>query len=193
MLESMIHNPVPTRAEGADVANAILDGADAVMLSGETAIGSYPVESVKTMVEIAVKAESSGYFSRQFRDLSLKRKYPPHALCEAACWAAHDLGDVPIIVFTLSGDTARYLSKLRCQSSIFAFTPFTCVAGALSLSWNITPMILGAEQRMSELQARAEVCLMKEKKIRKGNIIVIVYGKMFKSGATNMLKIKSVN
>ena len=121
MLESMINNPLPTRAEASDVANAILDRTDAIMLSGETAVGAYPVRAVEMMVEIAQKAESSDYMPRDLVDLSRIGIHPPRAICDAAILASRDMGKIPICIFTISGDTAFYISKKRSLSPLFVF------------------------------------------------------------------------
>ncbi|MFC1584558.1 pyruvate kinase [Fibrobacterota bacterium] len=192
MLESMINQAFPTRAETTDVANAILDGADGVMLSGETSVGKYPVESVKAMAEIARETERSAYYPRPFRDLSLKKNYPPHAICEAANWASRDLEGAPVIVFTMTGANAHYLSKIRFQAPIFAFTPNDHVARSLSLAWNIVPFVLEYEENMRILQKRAEDLLMKSRRVKKGELVIILGGEMLVKGATTQLEIKKV-
>lgn len=139
MLDSMIRNPRPTRAEASDVANAILDGTDAIMLSGETAVGKYPVEAVETMVRIAAVTESHGQFNR-----------PPsatgnHSVSEAVCYAATDtavmLRASAIIAPTMSGGTARILSRLRSSSPIIAMTPNPTVQHQLALFWGVYPLL----------------------------------------------------
>ncbi len=192
MLESMITNPGPTRAESTDVANAILDGTDVVMLSGETAVGEYPAESVSTMTKIAGDTEKSSYYPRQFINLALKKRHPPHAICEAAQWASRDLGEVPVVVFTVSGDTALYLSKTRNQSRIFAFTPHQQVACMLSLAWNCTPFVLPLAKDVMLLQQRAEQKLLEAALIKKGAVILVVSGTKGARGATNFLRVKKV-
>ena len=190
MLESMIKHPLPTRDEATDVANAILDGADAVMLSGETAIGKYPVESVDTMTSIARITEKSAYFPRQIVDLSIRKVHPPYSICEAAGWASRDLGDVPVVVFTASGDTALYLAKIRNQSRIFAFSPYKHVACMLSLGWNITPFVLPFEKDLAVLQKKSEATLQKAKLVKKGQLLLMVCGTTASEGATNFVRVK---
>ncbi|MFC1585967.1 pyruvate kinase [Fibrobacterota bacterium] len=192
MLESMVHHPVPTRAETTDVANAILDGTDAVMLSGETAAGEYPVQTIEVMNKIATATEASSYYPRDFVNLNLKERYPPHSLCEAAGWASRDLGDVPVVVYTASGETARYLSKIRNQSCILAFTPYQHVAQKLALSWNITSFVLGIGNDLVVLQRKAEAILLNKKMAKKGELLLIVCGGSLAAGATNLLKVKKV-
>lgn len=192
MLESMIEHPLPTRAEATDVANAILDGTDAVMLSGETAIGNYPDETVDTMANIARVTEESPYYPRRLVDLSTRENYPPHAICEAAGWASRDLGDVPVVVFTTSGDTALYLAKTRNQSRIFAFSPYKHVACMLSLACNVTPFVLPFEKELAVLQKKSEVILQKANLVKKGQLLLMVSGTTIVEGATNFLRVKKV-
>lgn len=192
MLESMITHPRPTRAESADVSNAILDGSDAIMLSGETAVGSYPVEAVDMMSRIALATEASGYFPRDVVDLRLRKRYPPESLCEAAAWASRDLGDVPVLVFTVSGATAFYLAKVRSYAPIFAFSPSEQVADALSLCWNTTSFVLPIRTHLDELIDDAESLLLGRRLIKRGDLLVIVCGTTPARGATNLLRVKEV-
>lgn len=192
MLESMIHNPIPTRAESSDVANAVIDGTDAIMLSGETAVGSFPVQSVEMMRRIANLAEASSYTQKDTVDLSLRSGYPPFSVCEAAVWASRDMGELPICVFTLSGETAFYLSKLRSGGRIFAFTPKSQVADALSLAWGILPFVLPFEEDLPDLHAKAEALLVEKGLVALGEMIVIISGTTPIRGRTDMMRIKKV-
>jgi pyruvate kinase len=192
MLESMITNPIPTRAESTDVANAILDNTDAVMLSAESAIGAYPVKSVDTLTKIALETEKSRYYKISAADLQLKSCYAPHAVCEAAERASRDLNNAPVLVFTVSGDTALYLSKIRNHSPIFAFTPNYNVANTLSLAWNIFSFILPIKKNPHELFLSAELILYKKKLVKKNQQIIIICGTMPVKGATNLLRLKKV-
>lgn len=192
MLESMIKSPRPTRAEASDVANAIFDGTDAVMLSGETAVGQYPIRAVTMMTDIAATAENSEYYPRDPVDLSLREYYPPDAICEAARWAATDLGGAPIVVFTRSGNTAFYLSKLRNFSPIYAFTPEPATARAVSLAWNVRALEYGIQKDVVELIAGAENILLKRQLVRPGDLVVFVGGTLPVTGATNFLRIKPI-
>ncbi len=192
MLESMLHAPRPTRAELTDVANAILDGTDAVMLSGETAVGEYPVAAVETMANIAGSTESSEYYRTDYVNLSLQSSYPPHSICEAAERAARDLGGAPVIVFTFSGDTALYLAKIRNQSPIYAFTPFDHVANMLSLCWNTSSFTLPVNRDIAALVHSAEKILLKKRLVRKGRLAVVISGMTIAPGATNFLRIKTI-
>jgi pyruvate kinase len=192
MLESMIEQPQPTRAESTDVANAILDGADAMMLSGETSIGTYPVAAVHTMATIARVTEASPYYPADPVNLTTLQHHAPHVICEAAAWASRDLGHVPVIIFTASGDTALYLSKTRNQSRIFAFTPFEQVAGMLSLAWNVTPFVLPFNDDLAELQKASERILLARGLVKNKAVVLMVGGTIAARGATNFLRAKKV-
>jgi len=193
MLESMIENPVPTRAESTDVANAIFDGTDAVMLSGETAMGHYPQAAVQMMTQIALAAESSNYFPTKIHDLSILNKYPPHALCEAAAYASIDLGAIPVIVITASGDTAQYLSKIRCQSPIFAFSPDENVVRQMSLTWNVRAHLLDFKWGdIVDILRRAEGMLVERGLVENNALVAVLSGSIPIKGATSFLRIKRV-
>ncbi len=193
MLESMINNPLPTRAEASDVANAILDGTDAIMLSGETAIGSYPVKAVEMMVEIAQKTESSDYMPRDLVDLTKISIHPPRAICDAAILASRDMGKIPICIFTISGDTAFYISKKRSLSPLFVFCPDHQVIKILSLGWNLKPFFLPFCTEVSTLINEAEQLLLKKEYVKEGDLIVLVSGTTPVKGETNSLRIKRVS
>jgi pyruvate kinase len=192
MLESMIEHSAPTRAESTDVANAIFDGTDAIMLSGETAVGAYPVQAVEIMAQIARAAEASGYFPDDIVDLCRGERRAACAVCEAAAWAARDLGGAPVCVFTLSGDTALYLSKIRNQSPLFAFSPDKNVVNMLSLAWNVTPIYIPFARHMADLITDAEKTLVARRLAKKGGLIVIVSGTTPVRGATNFLRVKKI-
>lgn len=192
MLESMITNPIPTRAESTDVANAILDNTDAVMLSGESAIGAYPVKAVETLTKIAFETETSSYYKTSGNDLHLTPGYAPYAVCEAAERASRDLNNAPVIVFTVSGDTALYLAKIRNQSPIYAFTPDKNVSDMLSMAWNVTPFIVPIKKDMHELFLSAETVLIQNKLVKKNEQIIIICGTLPVKGATNLLRFKKV-
>lgn len=192
MLESMITNPVPTRAEASDVANAILDRTDAIMLSGETAVGAYPVKAVEMMVEISKMVESSDYMPRDLIDTSQISAYSPKAICDAAIWASRNMGKIPICVFSISGDTALYISKKRSLSPLFAFCPDYQVVRMLSLGWNIKPLYLPFSPHISTLIRDGEQRLIEKGCVKKGDLIVMVSGTTPVKGETNSLRIKRV-
>jgi pyruvate kinase len=192
MLESMIEKPSPTRAEATDVANAILDGTDAVMLSGETAAGQYPVQAVTTMSRIIEVAEASSYFSREMRNLNLEPHLPAHAVGEAAAWASQDLKNIPILVFTISGETAWYLSKIRPQAPIYAFSPDAVIVAQLALAWNVQAFQVPFEENLVKLIALAEEKLLIGNYVKTGELVVILSGTMPLQGSTNFMRIKQI-
>lgn len=190
MLESMINSEVPTRAEASDVANAIYDNSDAVMLSGETAVGINPVNAVDTMNMIAWETEKSNLFNDDFISLNLNERTVTHSICEAAEWASRDNGGMSVMVFTASGNTALYLSKIRNQSPIYAFTPDINVANTLALAWNTKAFFLDKEKDFNVMLQKAEEKLIKGKLLKKGSPYIIISGKSAIKGATNNLRIK---
>lgn len=191
MLESMIDRPLPTRAESSDVANAIFDGADAVMLSGETAVGAYPLESVRMMTQIARSAEASDYFQHE-RARVYGKRISAQAVCEAAAWASAELGDIPICVFTLSGDTVLYLSKIRTPAPVFAFSPDIFVVNMLSVAFNVTAFHIPFRTHMADLVEDAEQLLVDRNNAEKGDRVVFVSGTTPLRGAVNIMQIKQV-
>jgi pyruvate kinase len=192
MLESMIEHALPTRAESTDVANAIIDGADALMLSGETAVGKYPMRAVDTMTKIAAITEKSAYFPKTINDLNLKPRFAPHAMCEAAVWASRELNNIPVVVFSFSGDTVFYLSKIRNQSPIFAFSPSQQVVSQLALAWNTQAFMLPFNDNLLQLQQQAEAILLSHKLVRKNELILVICGTTPVKGATNFLRVKKI-
>ena len=192
MLESMIENLTPTRAEATDVANAILDGTDAVMLSGESAMGKYPVEAVETMARIAEAAEQSSYYSTDFVKIILPKRHATHAVCQAAATAAKDLGSIPVIVFTLSGSTAWYLSNIRGNAPLFAFSPVALVVAQLSLAWNTQAFQNPFEEDFVKLVQLAEKILLEKGMVEPGDQVVVVGGTVPMKGATNIMRIKRI-
>ena len=192
MLESMINNPLPTRAESTDVANAIIDGTDAIMLSGETAMGSFPETAVETMARIVEAAESSRFVSHEMIDLTRENRSGADALCEAAIWAGRDMGGIALCVFTISGNTAIYLSKLRYEAPVIAFSPDPQVVKMLSLAWNITALHLPFIADIEKLHRSAEVRLLKKRWVKKGDYIGIISGTNSIRGATNSFRLRRV-
>ena len=143
MLESMIHNPRPTRAEISDVANAVYDGSSAVMLSGETAVGKYPLHAVRAMAKIAHQAEHDAFEAGTYNSISydIDNSDITGALCDAACTTAHDLNARAIICLTTSGKSARRMSKFRPAQPIVAATPRIKTFHQLALSWGVIPVL----------------------------------------------------
>ncbi|MBN2356755.1 pyruvate kinase [candidate division KSB1 bacterium] len=189
MLESMISNRLPTRAECADVANAILDGTDSLMLSGETAVGKYPVETVRMMSRITVSTEGSGYYPSLPQDRTTHELPMVHALCEAAAWASRDMKDVPLVVFTVSGDTALMLSKIRYFAPIYAFTPSERTAAMLSLVWNTRAFVLPFNPDYPVLEKEALRIVSEKKLIQRNDPLLILSGTTPVRGGTNLLRI----
>jgi pyruvate kinase len=192
MLESMIHQPLPTRAETTDVANALLDGTDAVMLSGETAVGKYPVGTVRMMTKIIQKTESSQYYPREIMNLTTHSRQVTQAVCEAAALASRDLGDIPVVALTQTGSTAWYLANIRAQGPLYAFSPSHSVVHQLSLTWNTMAFQIGFEKSVLELIPELEAKLISRECVKKGDPLVIVSGMRLEHGATNLMRIKRV-
>jgi len=194
MLESMMDSPRPTRAEASDVANAIFDGTDAVMLSGETAVGKYPVEAV-TMMERIVCAAEKELFRRKpiYEGRAEGEPSVAHAISDAACLAASDVNAKAIVVFTQSGFTALLVSKRRPKAPIIAFTPDEKVQRRLSLLWGVIPKFLPFTDSTDKLLAMMDERLLDEGLANKGDLVVIVAGIPTPAkGQANFLKIHKV-
>ncbi len=196
MLESMIHNLRPTRAEASDVANAILDGTDAIMLSGETSIGAYPVEAVRTMVRIAeeVEAHKSTIFACPFLTPGTRQ---PHTVADAVTHAARetaqDLNAAAIITPTASGYTARLMSRYRPRSPIVAVTPSPAVQRQLMLYWGLTPLLAPRTDNTDEMIAYAVQVAKGHGLVKAGDTVVITAGSAGSTpGTTNLIKVHVV-
>jgi pyruvate kinase len=188
MLESMTENPRPTRAEASDVANAIFDGSDAVMLSAETASGKYPVEAVSMMARIIEEAESS---IREFPQPSSvqERLKVAESVAELVCHASRELHMKLIAVFTHSGFTARLVSRYRPLVPIIAFSPVAETRRRMALIWGVLPRDISDVRKIDGLAAIAEKRLLEEKLVRQGDVIGIVAGTpMGIRGTTNFMK-----
>ena len=194
MLESMIQNPRPTRAEASDVANAIFDGTDAVMLSGETAAGKYPVEAVETMARIASRAESSiNYADLLKNNRRLYSKTVTDAISHATVATAQDQGATAIITSTETGYTARMVSKYRPQAPIIAVTTQKSVLRKMALIWGVEPLLVSyMEDTDSMIDAAVNVSL-DAGLIKAGDLIVITAGvPVGVHGSTNLIKVHTV-
>jgi len=187
MLESMTENPRPTRAEASDVANAIFDGTDAVMLSAETATGKYPVEAVSMMARIIAAAESSIH---EFpRPAGQERLKVAETVAELVCHASRELHMKLIAVFTHSGFTARLISRYRPLVPIVAFSPEVETRRRMALLWGVTPRSIVDIKKIDALPGLAEKRLLEERLVRKGDVIGIVAGTpMGVRGTTNIMK-----
>lgn len=193
MLESMIEHPTPTRAEVSDVANAIYDGTDAVMLSAETAVGKYPVEAVRFMARIAAETEDSvrkkGYVD------------PPHPrepvtaeiLADAAYHAARDSGAAAIVVFTSTGSSARLVSRYRPPVEIYAMTPHDTTARQLSVNYGVTPILAPDVSSTDEMLAQMNRAMLEAGYLRQGQLVVFLAGQpVGRPGTTNLMKLHRV-
>ena len=193
MLESMIHNPRPTRAETSDVANAVYDGTSAVMLSGETAAGEYPVHAVKTMSKIAEEAENNIDYKKKFYQHDFQIKNDMDAISHATCGMAMDVGADAIVACTMSGRIAKMVSRFRSPVDIVGLTTNEKTWRSLALSWAVTP-------KMCEIVPSTEVLFYMAKKaaidamdLKEGNKIVITGGGTTGiSGNTNLIKIETI-
>ncbi|QSQ23149.1 pyruvate kinase [Pyxidicoccus parkwayensis] len=196
MLNSMIDNPRPTRAEASDVANAVFDGADAVMLSGETASGKFPIESVQMMERIILAAESSARVQPQQRYIEAPLGLPQHfpdVIARVACEAARASGATLIAAFTLSGVTARLLAHYRPPVPIVAFSPNQEVRRRLALLWGVVPRVLEPIQETEAMVRRVEEELLARGLGRKGDRIVIVFGApVGQPGKINSLRLHTI-
>ncbi len=191
MLDSMIRNPRPTRAEASDIANAILDGTDAIMLSGETAGGKYPIEAASTMAQIAVEAEMHIPFEINFKKkIETHFKNVPNAICIATCTTASELGAKAIICATMSGNSARLMAKYRPKCPILAVTIKPEVARKLSLYWGVFTMLTNSITNSDKIWEIAEDVAKKTGFIEKGDLVVIAAGLPLNyAGSTNMMKV----
>lgn len=190
MLESMITNPRPTRAEASDVANAILDGTDSVMLSGETAAGAYPIEAVQMMVRIALETESG---NRTARQPQCKRLTQAHAVSHAARALAEEASVQAIVVFTRTGASAHLISKDRPRTPILAYTPSETVYRQLALWWGVWPHILPMHGTTEDLISVVDKRLQDDKLQKPGDHVVIMGGLPVASHArTNFVKLHRV-
>jgi pyruvate kinase len=195
MLESMIENPRPTRAEASDVANAIYDGTDAVMLSAESAAGKYPTEAVSMMARIVQEAERN--IKEENYQNQRRRRHHHHlsiaeTICEATAHAADDLDLRGIALFTESGTTARQLSKYHPTSPIFALSPIDVTVNRLNLLWGTTPIRCPKVNSTEALVNVAESLLEQTGYVRQREVIAIVAGTRTKSGSTNFLRLHSI-
>ncbi len=194
MLESMIKNPRPTRAEATDVANAIYDGTSAIMLSGETAAGQYPVEAVRTMARIAERTERDIDYVKRFKMREVEANPDvTTAISHATCTTAHDLGAAAIITVTKSGKTARMISKFRPSCPIIGFSTEARVCRQLNLSWGVTPLMIEEKASTDELFDQAVDSAEYAGLVKSGELVALTAGvPLGISGTTNMMKVHVV-
>ncbi len=191
MLESMIENPRPTRAEASDVANAVFDGTDALMLSAETATGKYPREAVAMMSRIAVEAES------QMQDSVARRRHTKHlsiseTICESVAHAAQDLDMRAIAVYTETGTTARLISKYRPKAAVFGFASRPTVCARMNLMWGVNPVKSEATFDTEDMVVRAERLMSARQAVQTGDVVAIVAGTRSTTGSTNFMRLHIV-
>ncbi len=195
MLESMINNPSPTRAETSDVANAVFDGTSAVMLSGESAMGKYPVETVRTMAHIVEQAEKDllqlERMSHSVHDIDYSDI--TNAICDATCTTARDIKARAIIAVTKYGSTARRMSKFRPLQPIVAATPVEKTYHQLALSWGVYPVLARYQKSSDDLFIHAADCAKQIDMVQDGDLVVITGGlPLGTTGSTNILKVQIV-
>ena len=198
MLDSMIRNPRPTRAEVSDVANAVYDGTSCVMLSGETASGKYPIEALETMVKTVEAAEASiDHWARFHRDYDLDRQvgsqFIDQAICHACCMTAMDLSAAAILAATTSGHTARMISRFRPACPIVGLTTSERVRRQLAISWGVLPLLYGSVDSTDRLFSLCVDCSRKEGIVNPGDTVVITAGVPLSArGTTNLIKVQTV-
>ena len=194
MLESMMINPRPTRAETSDVANAIYDSTSAVMLSGETAIGNYPIQVVKVMKAIIEEAEADFSYYEFFKQSSQRAFYDvPTSVAQASINTAYSANAKAIFAFTTSGSTARLLSRLRPEMPIIAMTPNQKVFHQLALSWGVIPFLCKDAHNIEDAKKRLSEYALEKGLVQCGDLVVITAGTPFGNpGTTNMMIVESI-
>jgi pyruvate kinase len=194
MLESMVGNPRPTRAEVSDVANAVLDGTDVVMLSGETAIGSYPVEAVRVMARVATRAESVfNYAERLAESMQWPTRTVTDAISQATAGIARDLGARAIITATASGHTAFMAAKHRPEQPIVAVTPDMAIRRRLTLAWGVRSVLAERGQNTDEMMVNAIARTRETGLLRQGDVVIVTAGvPAGVPGHTNLIKVEVV-
>lgn len=210
MLDSMMKNPRPTRAEATDVANAIYDGTSAIMLSGETANGKYPVEALQMMVRIATRTEQSINYRKRFKENAVfpelmvesetmdektaNNKNIARAISHATCTTAHDLNAAAIVTVTKSGSTARMVSRFRPECDIIGCCLTDKVFRQLNLSWGVTPVLLQEKSDFFELIEHASCVCKTQGLLKSGDTVVFTAGvPIGMMGTTNMVKVHTIN
>jgi pyruvate kinase len=191
MLDSMIHNSRPTRAEASDCANAVLDGADALMLSGETSVGDFPIESVLTMARIIEKVEDEALAA--VTPLRRAPRTKGGAITKAAAEVGAILDAKYLCAFTSSGDSARRMSRLRSPIPLLAFTPHETTYRRLALSWGVEPLLVSNAQHTDEMVMQVDKALLESGRARVGDLVMIVAGSPpGTSGSTNAMRVHGV-
>ena len=195
MLDSMISKPRPTRAEISDVANAIYDGTSAIMLSGETSVGKYPIESVVAMAKIAESTESAIHYKKRFRQMQLEESTTDvtNAISHATCTTAHDLNAAAIITVTKTGSTARMISKYRPACPIIGGTPVEKVYRQLAMSWGVIPVLIEEKKNTDQLFEHVVDKAVETGIVKSGDLVVLTGGfPIGIPGMTNIMKVEII-
>lgn len=194
MLESMLTNPRPTRAEASDIANAILDGSDAIMLSGETASGQYPLEAVQTMARLAARTEQSLQFGQLLQAKGLgQEKTTTEAISHASVQVAHVLGAAAVLTSTNTGYTAKMVSKYRPKSAVVAVTPSEKTLRRLLLCWGVYPVLAPGSQNTDEMVANVVSGALSTGIVKEGDLVVVTAGvPLGAAGTTNLIRVHVV-
>ena len=194
MLESMINSSSPTRAEVTDVANAVYDGSDAIMLSGETSIGEYPVEAVKVMAETAMEAESALPYARMMAErFSQLEALTDDVISFAACQTSNELASDLIVAFTESGSSAGRVSRYRPRAKILALTPWEHVRNRLTLRWGVFPVIVANVADVDEFFSLGEMECRKVLGLKGGNVVLVAGTPIGVPGSTNLLRVLNLD
>ncbi|MBT7888019.1 MAG: pyruvate kinase, partial [Deltaproteobacteria bacterium] len=192
MLETMCTNAIPTRAEASDVANAIFDGTDAVMLSGETASGKYPVKAIQMMKRIATEAENSQFMKYNIQYEKDERNLVAHAVSQSAVNIHHEVNAEAIFSFSVSGKTSKMISKQRPSSPVYAFSPSVSIYNRMSLVWGITPILITPIHDSLKLITEGEKVVLAKKYVKKNDLVIIVTGLALTKGSTNLIKLHTI-
>ncbi len=194
ILDSMIQRPVPTRAEVSDIANAILDGADALMVTGETAVGNHPIKVIKVLSRVIVESENNINYKTFIKDISKKKLNTAQSISHAACSVAAKQGIKKIITMTHSGSTARMVSRYRPGAKIIAMTPFKEICRQLGIVWGVQPLLVKSYNTSDDIPLIANEMLMANKYLRKNEKYVITGGvPVGVPGTTNYLSVLKGN
>jgi pyruvate kinase len=193
MLDSMIKNPRPTRAEISDVANAVYDGTSAIMLSGESAQGKFPVQAVATMAEIAETTENDINYNGRFHKDDIAIASIPDAVCHSTCSMAIDVEAKAIVACTMSGYTAKRVSRFRCPVDVIAMTTDKKVWRRLALSWGVTPVLVDKFKSLDVMFYHAVSRVEQMLNLKKGDMVVLTGGPIDGSvGNTNTIKVETI-
>jgi len=193
MLETMIHNPRPTRAELSDVANAVYDGSSAIMLSGETAAGKYPVEALKNMVAIAEYTESQIHYKKRFKNTEFEIKNIIDAMSHSTASMAIDVDAKCIVVSSFTGRTARLVSRFRAPVDILGLTTSEKVWRKLNLSWGVTPVMCEEFDSMEVLFYNGMNKAKEVLSLEKDDTVVLTGGVVGRSGSTNTIRVEKIH